>query len=318
MKGEGAHTVSIIAPCYNEQEVLPYFFTAIENVIDKMISQYDLDFECVFIDDGSSDDTLDLIKNYKSSHSEREVRYVSFSRNFGKEAALLAGLENAAGDYVVFMDVDLQDPPELIEQMYNDLVNSDYDCVGTRRKTRKGESVIRSFFARSFYKLINRISRTHIVEGARDYQMMSRQMTNAVLELREKNRFSKGLLRWVGFKTKWIEYDNVERAAGKTSWSFWGLLVYAIDGIIAFSTIPLVFVAIIGILFCIVALIIALIFIIKTLVFGDPVAGFPTLICIILFLGGVQLLCMGVIGQYLAKTYLEVKGRPIYIVKEKS
>jgi glycosyltransferase involved in cell wall biosynthesis len=283
-----------------------------------MTAKYGLAFEFVFVDDGSTDDTLDIIKMYKHSEDKSSVHYISFSRNFGKEAALLAGLENAKGDFVVFMDADLQDPPELLDQMYNGIINEGYDCVGTRRKTRKGESAIRSFFARSFYKFINRISKIQIVDGARDYQMMNRQMAEAVLALKEKNRFSKGLFRWVGFKTKWLEYDNIERSAGKTSWSFWGLLVYAIEGIVAFSTAPLVFAAVTGAVLCIVALIVALVFIVKTFVFGDPVAGFPALICAILFLGGIQLLCMGIIGQYLAKTYLEVKERPIYIVKERS
>jgi glycosyltransferase involved in cell wall biosynthesis len=310
--------ISIIVPCYNEEEALPYFFDEMKKVTDTMAAKYGLAFEFIFVDDGSTDDTLDIIKRYRRSNDKSNVHYISFSRNFGKEAALLAGLENAKGDFVVFMDVDLQDPPELLDQMYNGIINEGYDCVGARRKTRRGESIIRSFFARSFYKFINRISKIQIVDGARDYQMMNRQMTDAVLALKEKNRFSKGLFRWVGFNTKWLEYDNIERSAGKTSWSFWGLLVYAIEGIVAFSTAPLVFAAVTGGILCIVALVVALVFIVKTLVFGDPVAGFPTLICAILFLGGIQLLSMGIIGQYLAKTYLEVKGRPIYIVKERS
>jgi glycosyltransferase involved in cell wall biosynthesis len=312
------NTISVVVPCYNEEEALPSFFDEMEDVADTMTAKYGLKFEFVFVDDGSSDGTLDVIKKYKHSGDKNNVHYISFSRNFGKEAALLAGLENAKGDFLVFIDADLQHPPKLLDQMYSDIINEDYDCVGTKRKSRKGEPVIRSFFARSFYKFINKLSKIQIIEGACDYQIINRKMANAVLELKERNRFSKGLFRWVGFKTKWIEYDNIERLAGQTTWSFWSLLIYAIEGIVSFSTAPLLFAALTGGLLCIVAFVIALIFIIKTLIFGDSVAGFPTLICTILFLGGIQLLCMGIIGQYLAKTYLEVKGRPVYIVKERS
>ena len=245
------------------------------------------------------------------------VHYLSFSRNFGKEAALYAGLKAAAGDYIAVMDADLQDPPELLKDMLFILQNDNQiDCVATRRTTRKGEPPIRSFFAKSFYKLINKISKAEIMDGARDFRMMTRQVVDAVLSMGEYNRFSKGIFGWIGFRTKWLDYVNVERVAGETKWSFWKLFLYAIDGIIAFSTMPLVIASLSGILFCITAILMAVYFAVKTVLYGDPVAGFPTLICLILLIGGIQLFCIGILGQYLSKTYLEAKKRPIYIVKE--
>ena len=247
---------------------------------------------------------------------DSKVRYVSFSRNFGKEAAMYAGLEASTGDYVTLMDADLQDPPALLKQMYNAIVNEGYDSVGTRRVTRKGEPPIRSFCARVFYKIINKISNIEMVDGARDYRLMKRQVVDAIISLKEYNRYSKGLFSFVGFNTKWIEYENVERVAGETKWSFWKLFKYALEGITAFSTTPLILSSILGIIFCVIAFFAIVFIIVKTLVYGDPTAGWPSLACIIVFVSGVQLFCMGVIGQYLSKTYLEVKNRPIYIIKE--
>ena len=245
-----------------------------------------------------------------------DVRYISFSRNFGKEAAMYAGLEASLGDYVAIMDADLQDPPALLKEMYELLKSKEYDSVATRRVTRKGEPVIRSFFARLYYKIINKISKTEIVDGTRDFRLMTRQMVNAVLEVKEYNRFSKGIFSWVGFRTKWLEYENVERVAGETKWSFWKLFLYSLESIVAFSTVPLSIASVMGILFCFVAFIIIIFIIVRTLMFGDPTSGWPSMVCIMFFIGGVQLLCLGVIGQYLSKTYLEVKKRPIYIVSE--
>ena len=244
------------------------------------------------------------------------MKFVSFSRNFGKEAAMMAGLEYSKGDYVTLMDADLQDPPALLPEMYNYIVNEGYDCVGTRRVTRKGEPPIRSFFARMFYKIINKISKVEMVDGARDYRLMTRQMVDAILSLKEYNRYSKGLFSFVGFNTKWLEYENVERVAGETKWSFWKLLIYAIEGITAFSTVPLMISVVIGLLFCLISFIMIVVIIVKTLVFGDPTSGWPSLACIIFLVSGVQLFSIGVLGQYLAKTYLETKKRPVYIIKE--
>lgn len=275
----------------------------------------DSQFELIFVDDGSRDRTLEICKELKLL--DGRVHYLSFSRNFGKEAALYAGLKAAAGDYIAVMDADLQDPPELLKDMLFILQNDNQiDCVATRRTTRKGEPPIRSFFAKSFYKLINKISKAEIMDGARDFRMMTRQVVDAVLSMGEYNRFSKGIFGWIGFRTKWLDYVNVERVAGETKWSFWKLFLYAIDGIIAFSTMPLVIASLSGILFCITAILMAVYFAVKTVLYGDPVAGFPTLICLILLIGGVQLFCIGILGQYLSKTYLEAKKRPIYIVKE--
>ena len=273
-----------------------------------------IDFEIIFIDDGSKDKTLEVIK--KLSEQDECIHYVSFSRNFGKEAAMYAGFEHANGEYVVTMDVDLQDPPHLIPEMIRCIEEEGYDSVATRRVTRKGEPPIRSFFARRFYGLINKISDADIVDGARDFRMMKRDMVNAILSMPEYNRFTKGIFGWVGFKTKWIEFENVERAAGETKWSFWKLFRYALEGIIAVSTVPLTIVSLIGVVVCIIAFLFLLFVVIRAVIFGDPVAGWPSLICVISFLSGIQLLGIGVVGMYLSKTYLETKKRPIYIKKE--
>lgn len=303
--------ISIIVPCYNEQEVLPIFYKEITRVAADMAGY---DFEFIFVDDGSKDETLSKCK--KLAESDDRVKYVSFSRNFGKEAAMYAGLEKSRGDMVAIMDADLQDPPALLAQMVYAIENEGYDSVATRRVTRKGEPVIRSFFARLFYKLINKISKTEIVDGARDYRLMSRQFVNSLLELSERNRFSKGLFGWVGYKTKWLEYENVERAAGQTKWSFWKLFLYSLEGIMAFSTAPLAISAIVGFMMCAVAAAAIIFIVIRTLMFGDPVSGWPSMVCIILFIGGIQLFCLGIVGEYLAKTYTEIKNRPIYICRE--
>ena len=279
-------------------------------VMEEMTSN---EFELVFVNDGSSDKTLDVIKSLREK--DMRIRYVSFSRNFGKEAAMLAGLDYATGDYITLMDADLQDPPRLLPEMLK-YINEGYDCVGTRRVTRKGEPPIRSFFARMFYKLINKLSKVEMVDGARDYRLMTKQMVDAITSTREYNRYSKGLWSFVGFKTKWLEFENVERVAGETKWSFWKLFKYAIEGIVAFSTVPLTMAAFLGILFCLIAFIMILVIIFKTVMWGDPVGGWPSLACIIIFVSGIQLFFMGIFGEYLAKTYLETKKRPIYIVKE--
>ena len=304
--------ISVVVSCYNEQESLPLFYKEIEQVRKEDFK--DIDFEYIFVNDGSKDKTLEEIKNLRKT--DDKVRYISFSRNFGKEAAMFAGLEYSTGDYVTVMDADLQDPPSLLKQMYNLIKNEGYDCVATRRVTRKGEPPIRSFFAKMFYKLINKMSDVEMVDGARDYRLMTRQMVNAVIKLKEYNRFSKGLFSFVGFNTKWVEYENVERVAGETKWSFWKLFKYALEGITAFSTTPLIISSVIGLVFCLIAFILILVIIVRTLIFGDPTSGWPSLVCIIFLVSGVQLFCIGIIGQYLSKTYLEVKNRPIYIVKE--
>lgn len=302
--------VSIILPCFNEEEMIPIFFEEAEKVLLPVEREY------IFINDGSSDNTLNEIKEIYIK-SQSKVRYISFSRNFGKEAAIYAGLREAKGDYVALMDVDLQDPPELLIEMYKELNNNlDLDCVGTRRTTRKGEPPIRSFFATTFYKIINKISETEIVDGARDYRLMKRKMVNSVLEVSEYNRFSKGIFGWVGYKTKYLEYQNRERVAGETNWSFWGLLKYSFDGIISYSTFPLTIVSIIGFLIFIVSIVLMISFAVRTLIFDNPVQGWTSLVVIILGLGGLQILSIGIIGQYLGKTFLEVKNRPHYIIKE--
>lgn len=305
--------LSVIVSCYNEEEALPLFYKEINKISKKM---KDLNFEFIFVNDGSVDKTLSVIK--KIIDKDKRVRYVSFSRNFGKEAAMYAGLKFSKGDYVTLMDADLQDPPELLPEMYNYIINEGYDCVGTRRVTRKGEPPVRSFFARCFYKIINKMSKIEMVDGARDFRLMTRQMVDAILSMGEYNRYSKGLFSFVGFDTKWLEYENVERVAGKTKWSFWKLFIYAVDGICAFSTAPLVMSAVLGIILCIISFIMIIFIIIRTLVYGDPVSGWPSLVCIIFFVSGIQLFCIGIIGEYLAKNYLEVKNRPIFIVKESS
>lgn len=303
--------ISIIVPCYNEEEALPYFYEEIDKVMEEI---KEVELELLFINDGSKDATLDVIRDLRKK--DNRVRYISFSKNFGKEAAMYAGLKEVTGDYIAIMDADLQDPPKLLIEMFNILEEGKYDCVGTRRVTRKGEPKIRSFFARLFYKIMKKISNMDIVDGARDFRLMTRQMTEAILEMKEYNRFSKGIFTWVGFNTKWLEYENIERIAGKTKWSFWKLFIYSIDGITAFSTFPLIISTIVGIIFCVIALVMIFVIIVKTIAFGDNVSGWPSLACIILFVGGIQLFCTGIIGQYIAKTYLEVKNRPIYLVKE--
>ena len=304
--------ISIIVPCYNEEEAMPIFYEEITKVADKMKKK--AEFEFIFVNDGSRDNTLEVARGL--SDKDKRVRYVSFSRNFGKEAGMLAGLEASRGDFIAIMDVDLQDPPALVEEMYDTLKEGVYDCVATRRVSRDGEPPVRSFFAELYYKLINKISKTEIVNGARDFRLMTRQMVDSILELREYNRFSKGIFSWVGYNTKWLEYKNVERVAGTTKWNFWKLFLYSLESIVAFSTAPLAVASILGILFCLIAFIMILVIIIKTLTVGDPVAGWPSLVCIILLVSGIQLFCMGIIGQYLSKTYLEVKKRPVYIIKE--
>ena len=303
--------ISIIVPCYNEEESMPLFYDEICKVSKEFKK---VDFEYIFVNDGSRDRTLDIARELASK--DKRVRYISFSRNFGKEAAILAGLEYSVGDYVAIMDADLQDPPSLLHEMYLGIKDDGYDCVATRRVSRKGEPPIRSFFARCYYKLINKISKTEIVDGARDYRLMTRQMVNSILEVREYNRFSKGIFSWVGYNTKWLEYKNVERVAGSTKWSFWKLFLYSLESIVAFSTVPLAIASVIGLLFFLVSIIMIVFIIVKTLTVGDPVAGWPSLVCIIFFVSGVQLLSLGIIGQYLSKLYLEVKNRPVYIVKE--
>lgn len=303
---------SCIVPCFNEEEVIPLYYEEMQKV--RKQEEGKIDFEIIFIDDGSKDKTLEVIK--KLSEQDECIHYVSFSRNFGKEAAMYAGFEHANGEYVVTMDVDLQDPPHLIPEMIRCIEEEGYDSVATRRVTRKGEPPIRSFFARRFYGLINKISDADIVDGARDFRMMKRDMVNAILSMPEYNRFTKGIFGWVGFKTKWIEFENVERAAGETKWSFWKLFRYALEGIIAFSIVPLTIVSLIGVIVCIIAFLFLLFVVIRAVIFGDPVAGWPSLICVISFLSGIQLLGIGVVGMYLSKTYLETKKRPIYIKKE--
>ena len=303
--------ISVIIPCYNEQEAIPIFYEAIRKTAGKL-KQAEL--ELLFVNDGSRDESLARMKELAGQ--DARVKYVSFSRNFGKEAAMYAGFRYAKGDYVAIMDVDLQDPPELLPEMLRSIREEGYDCVATRRVSRKGEPVIRSFFARLFYRMMRRISSTEIVDGARDYRLMTRQFVDEILHLCEYNRFSKGLFGWVGFETKWLEYENVERSAGETKWSFWKLLLYSIEGIVGFSTAPLTFSAFVGAVFCLVAFVAICFIVVRTLVQGDPVAGWPSMVCIMVFIGGIQLFCIGILGEYLAKTYLETKKRPIFICKE--
>ena len=302
--------ISIVVPCYNEEEMLEIFY----NKINEVSENINAEFELIFVDDGSKDKTLDIVREFRQK--DIGVSFFSFSRNFGKDAAMYAGLKATTGDYVAIMDADLQDPPDLLKEMYETLLTKEYDCVATKRKTRKGEPVIRSFFSKLFYKIINKMSKTEIVNGARDYRLMTRQMVNSILELTEYNRFSKGIFSWVGYRTKWIAYDNIERVAGKTKWNFWKLFVYSIDGITAFSTVPLLISTLAGIFFCAIAFLMIIFIIVRTCIYGDPVSGWPSTICIILFVGGVQLFCLGIMGQYMSKEYMEIKNRPIYIVKE--
>lgn len=302
--------ISIIIPCYNEEDSIPLIY----NELKKVSNNIKYDFEFIFVNDGSIDNSLSVLK--KLSAKDKQVKYIHFSRNFGKEAAMYAGLSKSKGDYVTIMDADLQDPPSLLPEMLRLIKEEGYDSVGTRRVSRKGEPKIRSFFARKFYKIINKLSKIEMVDGARDYRLMTRQMVNSILELKEYNRYSKGLFSFVGFNTYWLEYENVERVAGETKWSFWGLVKYAIEGIVAFSTLPLSIASLMGFIFCFVSFILIIIIIIKTLIFGDPTSGWPSLVCIIFFVSGIQLFCLGIIGKYLSKTYLETKNRPIYIIKE--
>ncbi|HEM3930636.1 TPA: glycosyltransferase family 2 protein [Streptococcus suis] len=305
--------ISVIVPCFNEEEAIPYFYDAMEKVRKEMGEQ----FEYIFVNDGSKDRTLTVLRQL--SGQDRAVRYLSFSRNFGKEAALYAGLQAAQGELVTVMDVDLQDPPEMLMEMKAMLDgNPDLDCVGTRRVSRDGEPPIRSFFAKLFYKLMNKISHVDVVDGARDFRLMRRHMVDAILSVSEYNRFSKGIFAWVGFETEYLPYKNVERVAGETSWSFWKLLSYSIEGIINFSDTPLNIASYTGFFTFLLSLVLMVIVVVKTLVFGDPTIGWPSTICIILFLGGLQLMTIGILGKYLAKVFLETKKRPVYIVKEKS
>ena len=303
--------VSLVVPCYNEEEVLPYFYEEFCRVA-KQLSDYIV--EVIFIDDGSKDQTLSVVKKF--SEKDARVKYLSFSRNFGKEAAIYAGFQYADGEYVAMLDADLQDPPSLLPKMLQAIKEEGYDSVATRRVSRKGEPPVRSFFARCFYKLMNKISTAEIMDGARDYRLMTRQFKDAILEISEYNRFSKGIFGWVGFKTKWIEFENVERKAGETKWSFWKLFKYSLEGNIGFSTAPLAMVSMLGVGVCMIAFLFLLFILVKTICFGDPVAGWPSMACMILMLGGIQLLCMGILGMYLSKTYLETKKRPIYICGE--
>lgn len=305
--------ISVVVPCYNEEEALPVYYNEMSRIMAKM---NDVVFELIFVDDGSSDATLRIMKELNEKDSR--CRYLSFSRNFGKEAAIYAGLRAAEGDYVALMDVDLQDPPKLLPKMYEILQEEGYDNVATKRATRTGEPRIRSFLSESFYKFVNKISKTEIVNGARDYRLMKRKMVNAVLEMSEYNRFSKGIFGWVGFRTKWLEYENIERSAGKTKWSLWKLFKYSVEGITGFSVAPLSLASVVGMLFCALSFIMIAVIIVRTLVWGDPVSGWPSLACIIFMVSGVQLLCTGIVGEYLSKTYLETKKRPIYILKDSS
>ncbi|MCR5595144.1 MAG: glycosyltransferase [Lachnospiraceae bacterium] len=304
--------LSIVVPCYNEEENVRDFYNEVMKN-EPFFKEKELEPEFIYVDDGSKDNTASEVK--KLIQDDPRIHLVSFSRNFGKEAGLYAGLEKASGDYVVTMDVDMQDPPALLPEMYK-YIEEGYDSVATRRVSRKGEPPIRSFFARKFYKLINRMSKTEIVDGARDYRFMTRQFVDAVLSMKEYNRFTKGIFSWVGYETKWIEFENVERIKGETKWSFWKLFLYAIDGIVAFTTAPLAFASFMGVLFCILAFVLIIVTIVRKALFGDPTSGWPSLVCIISLISGVQLFCLGIIGQYISKTYMEVKQRPIYIIKE--
>lgn len=305
--------ISVVIPCFNEEEALPLYYREMCRVMGEMSGE---EFELIFVDDGSSDRTLSILK--EMNEADRRCRYLSFSRNFGKEAAIYAGLQNAVGDYVATMDVDLQDPPGLLPEMYRILKEEDYDSVATRRSTRTGEPKIRSFLSESFYRFINSISKTEIVNGARDYRLMKRKMVDAVLGMSEYNRFSKGIFEWVGFRTKWLEFQNIGRCAGETKWSVKKLFFYSLEGITGFSVAPLSLAAVVGVVFCILAFLMILVIIVRTIVWGDPVSGWPSLACIIFMVSGIQLFCTGIVGQYLSKTYLETKRRPIFILKDSS
>lgn len=302
--------ISLIVPCYNEQEALPIFYKETKKVLETM----DVSYEILFVNDGSKDNTLSILKELAAE--DTQVSYISFSRNFGKEAAMYAGFCNVHGDYVAVMDADMQDPPSLLPEMVAKLEEGEYDSVATRRVTRKGEPVIRSWFARMFYKLINRISDADIVDGARDFRLMKKNMVDAIVEMGEYNRFSKGIFGWIGFKTYWLPYENVNRVAGETKWSFWKLLKYAIDGVINFSQAPLSVASWFGMFMTFISFVAVIFIVVRRLIFGDPVAGWASTVCIITLIGGIQLFCMGIMGQYIAKTYMEVKKRPHYIVAE--
>lgn len=303
-----------VIPCYNEQDNIADIYNEILKNED-YFKAHDIEPSILFIDDGSSDETVLRIKELAAGDSR--VHMISFSRNFGKEAAIYAGLKEATGDYVAIMDADLQDPPSLLPEMFDAIFNEDYDTVATRRVNRKGEPPVRSFFARCFYKLMRKISKTDIMDGARDFRLMKRSVVDAITDMNEYNRFSKGIFGWVGFKTKWIEFENIKRNKGETKWSFWSLVAYSIEGIVAFSTAPLTFVSFIGLFFCVVAFLALIFVVLRALIFGDPVNGWPSMVSIIIFIGGIQLLCLGIVGQYISKVYLEVKDRPKYLVREK-
>jgi glucosyltransferase len=304
--------LSVIVPCYNEEENVRDFYDELQKT-SAFFQEKEIEIEILYIDDGSKDKTVAEVKKLRAQ--DEHVRLISFSRNFGKEAAIYAGLQKAKGDFVVMMDADLQDPPSLLPEMYG-YIEQGYDSVATRRVTRKGEPPVRSFFARLFYRIMNKISRTEIIDGARDYRLMTRQVVDSILAMSEYNRFSKGIFGWVGYETKWLAYDNIERKKGKTKWSFWKLFLYSLDGILAFSTVPLAIASIMGVLFCVLAFLLIIVTIIRKLAYGDPTSGWPSLVCIISLVSGVQLFCLGIVGQYLSKTYMEVKKRPIYLVKE--
>lgn len=303
--------ISVIVPCYNEEESLPLFYKEINKVIDKMSN---VSFELIFVDDGSSDRTLGIIKQFLKK--DTNIRFISFSRNFGKEAAIYAGLEYSTGDYVTLLDADLQEPPKLIEKMYKIITTKDVDIVALKTDAHKEYSVVRRFFTNCYYKLISKLSKVEMVPGARDFRLMKRQVVNAVLELKEYNRYSKGIFSFVGFKTKWLTYEVPKRVAGTSKWSFFKLFTYAIDAIIGYSTVPLTISVFVGVLFCLISLIAIVFIVVRTIIFGDPVAGWPSLVCIMFFLSGIQLFCTGISGAYISKTYTEVKGRPIYIIRE--
>lgn len=304
--------ISLIVPCYNEKEALPFFYKEVKKILD----QIEIDYEILFVNDGSKDETLEIIKEFNKK--DEKVRYISFSRNFGKEAAMYAGFCNVKGDYVAVMDADMQDPPSLLPEMLNIIQTQNYDSVATRRVNREGEPPVRSWFARKFYRLINKISDADIIDGARDFRLMRKDMVDVIVSMQEYNRFSKGIFGWIGFRTYWLPYENRERVAGETKWNIWKLFKYAIDGIINFSEIPLNFASWFGMLMTLVSFLFLIFIIVRKICFGDPVAGWASTICIIVFIGGIQLFSMGIIGQYIAKIYTESKHRPHYIVKEAS
>lgn len=305
--------ISIVVPCYNEEESIPLFYKEIKKQEEKMKH---VSFELWFVDDGSKDKSLELMKELHEK--DKEVHYLSFSRNFGKEAAIYAGLEAATGNYITLMDVDLQDPPKLLEEMYESIIKEGYDVVATKSTSRNGYSFFRKTFTKWFYHLINKISKVDMVDGARDYRLMKRKVVKEIIKMKEYNRYSKGLFSFIGFKTKWITYENPERSAGNTKFNFWKLFAYAVEGIVGFSTVPLAIAAIVGLLFCFISFLMILVIIVRTLIWSDPTSGWPSMVCIMFFLSGIQLFCTGIIGEYLSKTYLETKHRPIYILRESS